>query len=104
MREEAPKFTIQLGGQRLVVCKHQRRALRARNNLADDVGFAAPGDPEQRLRAQTVIEPLDELDDRLGLVPRRLKLSLKFEWNLFHAKADLVAGWYRRMVAMTPMA
>jgi hypothetical protein len=79
LREVLLELAVQLRGQRLVVRHHQRGALHALDDVRDREGLARARDAEERLVRQAVLEPLDQLLDRLRLVARRLVVRLQLE-------------------------
>ncbi|MBA7484268.1 hypothetical protein ES707_19792 [subsurface metagenome] len=79
VREEILELAIELGGQRLVRRKDQRRALRRLDHLGHGVGFARAGDAEQHLHAVIAVDALDQFGDRGRLVALRLIFRLDLE-------------------------
>ena len=69
----------QLRGQRLVRLQDQRRALHVLDQPRDRRGLAAAGDALERLVAQSVLDALGQLRDRLGLIAGRLERRLDQE-------------------------
>ena len=57
--EERLEFLIELGGERLIMCQHQRRPLRLLDNVRDRKRFAAARDAEQDLILGAVVDVLD---------------------------------------------
>jgi hypothetical protein len=49
VRKKILEFSVQLRAQRLVVGKHQRRAVHGRDAICDHEGLAAPGNAAQDL-------------------------------------------------------
>jgi len=58
--KEAPKFLIELGGQRLVVRHDEDRALESGDDVGHGKGFARAGDAHQDLVAVAARQTLDE--------------------------------------------
>ena len=68
VREELAELAVELRGERLVGCEHQRRPAGAGDDVGHRVGLAGARDAEQRLEREAVLEALDQLGDRLRLV------------------------------------
>jgi hypothetical protein len=73
VREERLELAVQLRGQGLVRCQHQRRAVDLRDHVGDAEGLARTGHPEQRLVRQAGLDAFDHLANGLGLVASRFK-------------------------------
>src|SRR5690606_23879505 len=77
--EEGLELAIELGGQRLVRRKDQRRALGAGDDLRGGEGLARAGDAEQHLVGLAVLDALDQFGDGGGLVAARLVIGDELE-------------------------
>ena len=77
--KELAEFLTQLGGQRLVVRQHQRRAVHPFDDLRHREGLAAAGNALEHLRPQAVFQSPRQLVDGLRLVARRLVGGDNFE-------------------------
>jgi hypothetical protein len=77
--KETAKFLKELGGERLVVRKHERRTLRVLDDARDRERLAAAGDSQQHLVFGAVVEPFDKCIDRRRLITLRLVFRMKFE-------------------------
>ena len=73
LREELAELRVQLGGERLVVGQDERRAVQLRDRPGQGRRLARAGRAQQRLVVQTAAQPVDELFDRLRLVPGRFE-------------------------------
>ncbi len=69
--EELPELVAELGGERLVVRDHERRALELLHHPRHRGGLAGPRRAEQRLAPVARPQRLGELGDRPRLVARR---------------------------------
>ncbi len=67
-REELAELRVELRREGLVRREHQRRAVMARDDVGHGEGLARPGDAEQRLEGEAVVDALGQLVDRLRLV------------------------------------
>ena len=79
VREELAELAVELRGQRLVVREHQRRALHALDHVGDGEGLARTGHAQQRLVREALLEPFDQLRDRLRLIAGGLVVRLRAE-------------------------
>ena len=70
--EELLELAVELGRERLVVRHHQRRLAHPGDDVGHRERLARAGDAEQGLVRLLVVQPLDQLLDRLGLVAGRL--------------------------------
>jgi hypothetical protein len=77
--EELAEFRVELRGERLVGRDHERGPAGLRDDVGHRVGLARARDPQQRLVGETVVQALDELLDRLGLVARRRERAMQAE-------------------------
>jgi hypothetical protein len=66
--KEAAEFLEQLGGERLVVGHHQRRAIHPIDDLRHGVGLARPGHTEQHLVLVAAVQPVHQLRYSMDLV------------------------------------
>jgi hypothetical protein len=89
VREESAKFTVQLCSKGLVVRENHGGPLHALNDLGCGHCFSASGDSEERLVRETLVYSLDELLDRLGLIPGGSVVGFELEGTLvlFHTQA-----------------
>ena len=71
--KELAELRVELRGERLVGRDHERGPPGARDHVGHGVRLARTGDAEQRLVGEAVVQALDELVDRLGLVTGRLE-------------------------------
>ena len=77
IRQKIPRFTVYPSShyvtprERLVRREHDRRAPHLGDHVGHREGLARARDAEQRLKTQAVVQTLDELVDRRGLVARR---------------------------------
>ena len=71
VREKRLKFPIELGGQRFVVSKNECRTLQCLDYFGHGEGLAGPGDTKQHLVLFAIFHTLDQLLNRVGLVPAR---------------------------------
>ncbi len=76
VRKEFLEFAIELGRERLVVRQHQRRTLHLLNDVRHRKGLARARDTHQHLLAPPTAQALDQLLDRLGLIPGGFKRCL----------------------------
>ncbi len=82
-REELLELGVKLRRERLVVGEDQRRALSLLDDLGDGEGLAGAGRAEQNLVVITLVQPLDQLGNRGGLIARRLELGYQFKrWHM----------------------
>ena len=72
--EKAAEFLIELCGERLVVDHHQGRAVHARDGLRHGEGLAGSGDTEEDLMTVATIQPLGQLGNGAGLIPRQREI------------------------------
>ena len=86
LRKEAPELLIQLGGERLVVRHHQRRAVHLRDGLRHRERLAGAGDAQQHLMRVAPVQPFDELGDSANLVALDLEVGDERE--------SVVNGWH----------
>ena len=70
LREEFAKFAIQLRGQRFVGRKNDGRAPQLRDHVRHRESFARAGHAKQGLEDFAVVHALNQLGNRLRLVPR----------------------------------
>ena len=88
--EERAELVAELGGERLVVRQHERRALQ----LLDDAGhrhrLAGAGRAEQRREAIAARDGSRDLPDRLGLIGGRREDVLELE--LRHGRRSTIAA------------
>jgi hypothetical protein len=68
--------------------KDERGTLRLLDDVGDGKGLSAARDPEQDLVFGPVAEALDELFDRLGLVPLWLVIGYETERHPFNDKGS----------------
>src|SRR5262249_37721022 len=96
MWKELTELAVQLRSECLVVRKDHGGPLHALDDLSDGHRFAASRDTEKRLVRESLRDPVDELLDRLGLIPRGLEIGFEFERSLvlFHAQALQFSGRY----------
>ena len=71
LREELAELAVQLRRQRLVGREDDGRPSQARDDVGHREGLARPGDAEQGLEGQAVVDALDQLRDRGRLVAGR---------------------------------
>ena len=74
--EERPELAVELRRQRLVGGEHQRRPLGLLDHLRHREGLAGAGDAEQHLGAVAALDALDQVGDRLRLIPLRIEAGL----------------------------
>ena len=74
--EERPEFAVELGRERLVRGKDQRRPLDFLDHLGHGESLARAGDAEQNLGAVLALDALDDVGDRLRLVALGLEIRL----------------------------
>ena len=86
VREKRAELGAELGGQRLVVGQHQRRAVALGNDVRHREGLAAAGDAQQGLAAVAPLYPLYQLCDGLRLVARGGVGRHQMEFFLCHKK------------------
>ncbi len=79
VREKRLEFAIQLRGQGLVRCQHQRRTLDLGNHVGDAERLARAGHPEQGLVREPCVDPFDQLANGLGLIAGWLKAGNELE-------------------------
>ena len=70
MREELAQLGAELRGKCFIVCEHQRRPLGLLDDVGHGKGLARAGHTHERLLGQAVVDALDQLRDRFGLVAR----------------------------------
>ena len=71
--KELAKFRIKLRCERLVRRHNQRWPAQARDHMRHGVSLTGAGHPEQGLIFEPVFDALDQFDDRLRLIARRLE-------------------------------
>ena len=80
--EEFLELAVELSGEGLVVAQNQGGP----SGLCDDVGhregLAGPRDAEEGLRLGSVVDPLYQIGDSLGLIAGRLIFTLEVELHL----------------------
>ena len=76
--EKLAELIAQLRGERLVVRNDQRRAVEPRDDVRHRERLAAAGHAQEHLRAQPVLDTLDELLYRLRLIAAGLEFAVKF--------------------------
>ena len=69
--EKLAELAVQLRGQGFVGRKHNGRAAHAGDHIGHGVGLARAGHAEQGLEHLAILQTLDQLRNRLGLVPGR---------------------------------
>ncbi len=74
VREEPAELLVELGGERLVVRHHQRRAVDARDDLGHRVGLAGSGDAEQRLVRVAALQAGHQLGHGAHLIAGQLEV------------------------------
>ena len=77
--KEALELLVELRGQGLVVRHHQRRPVRARDDLRHRERLARSRDPEQHLVPISAVESLDELRLRARLIAAELEVGDEME-------------------------
>ena len=77
--EEPLELLVELGGERLVVRHHQRRAVHRRDHLRHREGLPRPGDAEQHLVRVAAVQPFNQFGDRADLIPAYLEVTDKLE-------------------------
>jgi len=107
VREELPKFRIELRRQCLVRRQDQRRPPQPGDDVGHRVGLARAGDAQQGLEGKSILDAIDEQPDRLGLIPGRRErlvqaIGAEGEWDdglLGHQKfrSNSVPGRVRRI-------
>jgi hypothetical protein len=82
-REEFFEFGVELGGERLIMGKHERGSLKLLNDMSHGEGFARTGCAEQGLILVAPDDAFNELFDGFWLVASGLEIrdNLKF-WHL----------------------
>ena len=79
--EELAELVAELGGQRLVVCDHERRTLELLHRECHRRRLARAGHPEQRLKAVPGLDPGGEHVASLWLVRNRGVGAVDLEWR-----------------------
>jgi hypothetical protein len=80
--EQLLQLAVELGGEDLVVDHDQGRPLGRGDDVGHGVGLARPGDPEQDLGGVAAVQTVDQVGDRLGLVPGRRERAAQLEERL----------------------
>ncbi len=92
--EQGAELAHQLGGEGLVRAHDEGRPLEAGDRVRHREGLAAARDPEQRDVLLPLLDPTDDLLDRLRLVSLGQEVRLELE-----ATGELGPGWDRRAVS-----
>lgn len=80
VREELLELLGELGGERFIVRDDESRFPYLSDRIGHGKGLPRAGDPEERLEAFVLPEPVGEALDSLGLVPCWRPCRREFEW------------------------
>ena len=90
-RKELLELPVQLGRQRLVGRHDDSGPPGLLDHIGHGEGLAGPGDPQQRLVTQAVVDPFDQLGDGLRLVTGGLVIGVELEKAFGHEYFQVTA-------------
>ena len=80
--EEFLELAVELSGEGFVVAQDQGGPSGLRDDVGHREGLAGSGDAKKGLRLGSVVDPLHQLGDGLGLIAGRLVFTLEVELHL----------------------